>query len=190
MNEQNMNEQNIAKGIGLIVWGYLVLAFSFYINVNAFRVEFISDWLGYVLILMAIPLLKEKESSIGLLKNLGEILAGMAGILWVLDILGMETELYNFYIIELCAVIIAVYFHFQLLTNIASIALEYDQTSSERLLILRTVKVLLLTSVAFIEYWMTSTWVTMVVVIVSVVVEIWICIVLYGLKKKIDIVHR
>ena len=79
------------------------------------------------------------------------MLALWEGLLWVLALLGKE---FSFYPLELVIMIIALYFHFQLLTDLAQIARQFPPELDEatelkpldqRILRSRTARILLAT---------------------------------------------
>ncbi len=187
MEEINVKHNLIAKGIGYIAWAYVVLAFEFYLNINEIRIDFIPDWLAYYLIILAIPILMQKEPSIALLRNLGTGLLWWTGIVWVLGILGAQIE---FYIVNLCVAIVALYFQFQLITNIANIGMEYNETRSKKLLVLRNIKTVIDTACAFAVYQISSVTsviatAVLIVIFIGVIMSLYICFELFALKNEI-----
>ncbi len=109
-----------------------------YLHINISVIDILPDWLGYFLIVSVLPVLSQKEKSAQLLKPFG-IAIGIWNIFEdVLKIVGDEL---NLTVISLVFSIITIYFHFQLITNIASLDIE-DQ-KKKRLLNLRTATVIL-----------------------------------------------
>ncbi len=183
-----MEERNlIAKGIGYIAWSYIILAFEFCINMNEVSIDFIPDWLGYYLIILVIPILMKKEPSIALLRGLGTGLLCWTGIDWVLGMLGVQME---FRIVSLCIAIVALYFHFQLLTNVANIGMEYNEERSKRLLILRNIETVIATIAALVAYQISgvtsvNTALVFVVLFTGIGINMYICFQLFALKNQI-----
>ena len=85
-----------------------------------------------------LPVLSQKEKSAQLLKPFGIALGVWNIFEWVLKIAGTEL---NLTIINIVFSIITIYFHFQLITNIA--ALDIEDRKKKRLLDLRTATVIL-----------------------------------------------
>lgn len=106
------------RAISHVAWAYLFL----HLNINLGSLNILPDWVGYLLILSALNTLGEEEPSAPLLRPLGELLALWEGVRWVMALLGREVSLYP---VDLVAGILALYFHFQLLTNLAQIARRY-----------------------------------------------------------------
>ena len=92
-------------------------------------------------------------------------------------------------VVSLLAGIIGLYFHFQLLTNMASIASEYGLTGrSENLLKLRTANTVLQT-IAILTMQLSArfeaAWPALVMAFVVVILTIMITVSIYGLKKEL-----
>ncbi len=129
-----METKTLSSAIKKIAISYILI----YLHINISVIDILPDWLGYFLIVSVLPVLSQKEKSAQLLKPFG-IAIGIWNIVeWLLKIAGDEL---NFYVISLVFSIITIYFHFQLITNIA--ALDIEETKKKRLLNLRTATVLL-----------------------------------------------
>ena len=92
-------------------------------------------------------------------------------------------------VVSLIAGIVGLYFHFQLLTNMASIASEYGLTGrSENLLKLRTANTVLQT-IAMLTIQLSArfeaAWPALVMVVIIVILTIMITVSLFGLKKEL-----
>lgn len=110
--------------IGGIAWGYLLL----HLDVNLGSINILPEWLGYLLMLSALPVLAREIPSALLLKPLGEILALWEGVQWVMKLLGRE---FSPDLIEVIIGVVSLYFHFQLLTNLAELAGRYPTPPEE-----------------------------------------------------------
>ena len=110
--------------IGAIAWGYLLL----HLDINLGSINILPEWLGYLLMLSALPVLAQEIPSALLLKPLGEILALWEGVQWVMKLLGRE---FSPYLIEVIIGVVSLYFHFQLLTNLAELAGRYPPPPEE-----------------------------------------------------------
>ena len=129
-----METNTLSSAIKKVAISYILI----YLHINISVIDILPDWLGYFLIVSVLPVLSQKEKSAQLLKPVG-IAIGIWNIVeWVLKIAGDEL---NFYVISLVFSIITIYFHFQLITNIA--ALDIEETKKKRLLNLRTATVIL-----------------------------------------------
>lgn len=130
------------QAISRIVLGYFLL----YFNINLGTLNILPDWLGYLCILRALKPLAEKEPSASLLEPLALILLCAELLRWVLVLVGFTADWPLF---VLLTGILSLYFHFQLLTNLASAAASrgFDK-SSNSLLRARTAITLLRTLLA------------------------------------------
>ncbi len=134
-----METKVLSSAIKKIAISYIFI----YLHINISVIDILPDWLGYFLIVSALPMLSEKEQSAQLLRPFG-IALGIWDIAdWVLKISGAE---WNYTLISLMFSIISIYFHFQLITNIAN--LDIEQSKRKRLLVLRTTTVILHTLLA------------------------------------------
>ncbi len=129
-----METKTLSSAIKKVAISYILI----YLHINISVIDILPDWLGYFLIVSVLPVLSQKEKSAQLLKPFG-IAIGIWNIVeWLLKIAGDEL---NLYVISLVFSIITIYFHFQLITNIA--ALDIEETKKKRLLNLRTATVIL-----------------------------------------------
>ena len=79
-----MGREKLAGAVKFIAWGYILL----HLNFNLGTLNILPNWLGYVLMLQALPILGNDEPSAPLLRPLGIILALWEGALWALAIFG------------------------------------------------------------------------------------------------------
>jgi len=191
MSEPRLQNQleYLAYKIGHIGWGYIFM----YLNVNLGTIDILPSWAGYLFILSALPVLSEYEKSAALLRNLAILLTGWAVLEWVMAIFGITSAAGSMgTLINIAATIIGVvsiYFHFQMLTNLAEIAgqLGLDERK-ERLLKLRTVNTILHTilaifsSLAFLQAFM---WLTLGLALINFVNTLRITICLFGFKSDL-----
>ena len=91
----------------------------------------------------------KEESSASLLKPLCIILALWEGIMWCAAIFGAQPD---WELIRLLINVVSLYFHFQLLTDLALIAEKYGCPEGKRILKLRTVRTILLTLTFLPQY--------------------------------------
>ena len=94
-------------------------------------------------------------------------------------------------VIDMIIGVVNIYFHFQLLTNLASIAAKYqseDYELDEKLLRYRTFQTIMLTAVILLSYlakWLDGfgTFVSICMIIVYLIVGILLMRALFGLRK-------
>ena len=179
-----MSERNrLRKAVGQVASGYLLI----HLNINLGTLDILPDWAGYLLICQALAGLTREDESAGLLKPLGLVLAVWHGIKWVADIVGASIDIN---ILSIVATVVSLYFHFQLLTNLAGIAAAFDCPQRGALLGLRTVRTVVDTVLQIIVYmgsFEKESWqaVLLILGVVQLVVLIWLCAELFGLKKAL-----
>lgn len=142
--------QKLYTGIGRAAWGYFFIYFDFKIN----TVSLIPSFIGYLLFLSAINCLCGEERELNLLRTLVTILTVWHIALWIASFAAIDLN-GILQVIDIIIGIVNIYFHFQLLTNLASIAAKYQSTKDEldaKLLRYRTLQTLMLTAVIIIGY--------------------------------------
>lgn len=139
------DRKRLCNAVRIIAWAYLLL----HLDLTFGTVNVLPDWAGYLLILDALPVLAKEESSAVLLKPLCIILSLWEGIMWCAAIFGAQP---NWELIGLLVNVVGLYFHFQLLTDLALIAEKYGCPEGKRILKLRTVRTILLTLTFLPQY--------------------------------------
>lgn len=131
----------------------IALAYIFiYIDINLATLSILPVWGGYLLIGLALPEIAKKEPSAGLLKNFCAGLGIYYGIDWVMTLMtGGGLQLYW---IGIFVAVISLYFHFQLLTNLAQTAENEGISCAKRIRIFRTFQTLLITIHVFADIWL------------------------------------
>ncbi len=176
-----MENNELYSAVRRIAYGYLIL----HIHLNIGTINFLPNWLGFFLILFAIPILAKECESVNLLVPLAKLLIEAEVLFWLND--GFLEGYFNLYIISLIAQVIGMYFHFQLLTNLAELAEKYECTQKKTLLNLRTAYTVLITALYMMKNWLpieTST-VMIVSILISFVVAISICFILFSFSKAL-----
>lgn len=177
-----METKTLSSAIKKIAISYILI----YLHVNISVIDILPDWLGYFLIVSVLPIISEKEKSAQLLKPFG-IAIGIWNIFE--DALKIAGDELNLTIISLVFNVVTIYFHFQLITNIAN--LDIEEAKKKRLLNLRTATVLLhtVTSLALlvptmfdIDYEIYSYFV-IVMLIPQLVICFWISFELFKISK-------
>ena len=142
------NYQKVYAGISKTAWGYFFVYFDFKIN----NISLLPSFVGYLLFLTAINYLKDEERELSLLRTMGTILALWHGMEWIASWVNFDFDgAWQFADIIIC--IVNLYFHFQLLTNFASIAKKYQPegyTYDAKLLLCRTIQTITLTVIEII----------------------------------------
>ncbi|MGM9596705.1 MAG: hypothetical protein ACI3XO_02710 [Eubacteriales bacterium] len=144
------DHQKLYTGIGRAAWGY----FFIYFNININSVSILPSFIGYLLFLSAINYLCDEERELELLRTLGIILTVWHIASWLaswaaIDLDGMLQ------VADIIIGVVNIYFHFQLLTNLASIAVKYQTEELEldkKLLRYRTLQTVMLTAVIILGY--------------------------------------
>ena len=174
-----MEREKLADAVQQIAWGYLLL----HININLGTLNILPNWLGYVLMLSVLPLLGEAAPSALLLRPLGILLALWEGVIWALTIFGVS---FDGTVLSTIAAAVSLYFHFQLLTNLAELAERHSCPEQRRILHLRTVRTLLITVFSLPIPWMKYQVLSIGMAAVSIIVAFWICIVLFAFRSSLS----
>lgn len=170
------------------IWGYFFL----YFDINLGTISILPSFIGYILFSKAINLLKEEEHELSLLKTLCYILTIWNVIEWLAKCVGYSFGS-SLQFVTLIAGLLNMYFHFQFLTNIASIATKHQQencTYDKSLLFCRTVQTLMLTvflvvtNLSFIPEEVLI-YPTLILAIVYIIVCVYIMATLNGLRKHL-----
>lgn len=178
----------IYDGITKAIWGYFFL----YFDINIGTISIFPSFVGYILFTKAIELLKDEERELSLLKTFGIILVVWNIIEWLAKCVGYSFN-NQWQFITLIAALVNMYFHFQFLTNIASIAIIHQKEGCEyhkKLMTCRTIQTLMLTVFLVVSYLYfipeeVLIYVTLALSIIYIIVSIYIMITLNGLRKNL-----
>lgn len=143
------DSRKLFHGLDRAAWGYFFL----YFNINIGRVNLLPPFVGYLLFLSALKLMEHEEQELRLLRLLAILMALWHGVDWVVTSLG--GNLYGLQFIDLVRNVVNLYFHFQFLTDLASIARRYQPEDADLagwLLRCRTLQTLMLTIVWSLTY--------------------------------------
>lgn len=180
------NHQKLYSGISKAAWGYFFL----YFNINFNNVSILPSFVGYLLFLSAINLLKDEERELSLLRTLAVIMALWTGVEWLASFVGLNLEgMWQF--IDIIISLVNLYFHFQFLTNLASIAAKYQSEGYEldaKLLRYRTLQTVMLTAIEVIirfQPWLSEAWTVISICMLIVYLIAGICLMkaLFDLRK-------
>lgn len=174
------------NAIGKISWGYVLL----YISINIGTVDILPAWLGFLLIFLALEGVASLESSASLLKPFAAILMIEAGTEWVLDMFSLMPDLYW---LDVVIGVISLYFHFQLLTNLAQVAEGQGSKYAGRLKKLRTLQTIFFTIMALVPVsirmrisLLESSLFIIALALINILVMLLICITLFSYKKELE----
>ena len=175
-----MDRNRVARAVGLIAWGYLLLCFHLTVG----TIVLVPNWRCYIFFLKAMGGLEPVVPAVKLLFPLGVLLGVWEGLLWGMSAVGIQdfTLLYG---LQLVASVLMIYFHFQFLTNLAEIAAQAMLPQRIPLLCLRTIRTLFTTVTALPIAWTEVYPLAVVLGIVGVVIGICTCVVLFGLRKAL-----
>lgn len=180
------NDQKLYDGISKVAWGY----FFIYFNFNLGTVNLLPSFIGYLLFILAINYLQDEERELSLLHTMGVILALWHGAEWIVSWVGIDLDgAWQFF--DILISLINLYFHFQLLTNLASIAAKYQPIGCEqdaKLLRYRTLQTVMLTAITIISNlypWLSEIWAAVSIVMMIVYIIAGICLMkaLFDLRR-------
>lgn len=154
-----MDEKRPYEGISKAAWGYFFL----YFNINLGTVSLLPTFVGYLLFLSAIKVLEGEERTLGLLRPFAILLALWHGARWLASWIAVDLEgLWQ--PVDLLVELTNLYFHFQLLTDIASIAARYGTGLEDRIRRCRTLQTPMLTGICLlsaVSHWLPELWQTL-----------------------------
>ncbi len=178
--------KTLYQGVSCVAWGFFFEYFDF--NINGISV--LPAFVGYCLFWKAIGLLQEERRDLALLRPLGLLLIGWHLLAWLCTFAGYSLE-NGPDLLRMAGVVVSLadlYFHFQLLTDLAAMAADYQEDSSldTRLLRLRTWQTVFLTLMTLLVYLRADGWwsgLTICMAIAGVVTGLCIMLNLFALRK-------
>lgn len=185
-----MNHQKLLyAGISYAAWGYFFL----YFDVKFGNVSILPAFVGALLFLSAINLLKEERRDMVLLRPFAIGLAIWNFGNWIASWFGTSLD-EHFAIISLLVSIASMYFHFQLMTDFAALAHKYDGSNrsvESRLLEWRTIQTITQTFAVLMIYlkdWIPAHWRTVMIVFAIVYMIAGFCLMraLFSLRKVVN----
>ena len=176
------DRERLCSAFRLIAWGHILI----YFHINLGTLDVLPDWLGYVLMIRALPALSEEEASANLLKPLGIALTVWEIFIWISEVFSIDTSLILVTVIGYVITVISMYFHFQLLTNLADAAEKHGSAGSGKILLLRTVITIIILVLALPLPWYDIEAVAIILLIAMAIVTIWKCYVLFSVKKELE----
>lgn len=175
--------QKLYTGIGRAAWGY----FFIYFDINLNTVSILPSFIGYLLFLSAINHLCDEERELNLLRTLGIILTVWHIASWFASFGAIKLD-GMLPAVDIIIGVVNIYFHFQLLTNLASIATKYQSEDHEfdaKLLRYRTMQTVMLTAVIILGY--LAKWQTELVTVISVgMIVVYLIVAVLLMKALFD----
>ena len=167
-------KERLGNAVKLIAWGYILV----YININLGTLNVLPNWLGMLFMLRALPALGEDEESAKLLRPLAISMAVWESVKWAAVLFGISVSEgavgITFDIAGSIISVISMYFHFQLLTNLANAAEKYGCSQSRKILRLRTVNTILILILSLPLPWYSIETVAFLIILAMAAVTVWI----------------
>ncbi len=171
-----MNNKPVSYIIKSIAIGYILI----YVHLNIGNLDILPDFLGYLIIVRALPRLAQRQKSAMLIKAPGIALAVWNIIESVIKLSGVD---FNLYVINIIVSILGIYFNFQLITDISEFAT--DEKRKKRLLTLRSGVVIFHTLTVILALIPDIRTAALITGIAQLVMLAWICIELFRLAADI-----
>ena len=140
-----MNRDALCKALGQIAWASVFLYLDFNLNMGSASFNLLPEWAGYELIFRALTPLAEWVRSARLLRPLSDVLMWWTLAVWLLAMLGLDTQSGWWYLPQIVASLISIYLWFQLLTNLAELAAGFGLARERSLRRLRNFSTVLQT---------------------------------------------
>ena len=102
-------------------------------------------YLGYIPIIASLPGIALCERSAKLLRPLGWTLLALEGARWLYALCGGSSGMWFGYVYGVLLCVLTLYFHFQLLTNLANIAGHFSRERAHNLRLVRTLSLIVIT---------------------------------------------
>lgn len=172
--------EQLSRALQKIFWGYICL----YFDLNIGTIDILPAWYAYLFFYQAIrDSIEKEEESAKLLKSICLALTIYRLIEWFVVMFGMEM---NVMIVTELFSVLALYFHFQFLTNLANIAHKYECPIENTLLALRTVHTVMMTILTFTMHFREIEWLSLMIVVAQIIIMIFICFVIRKFRRYID----
>lgn len=171
--------QRLRSALGDVIFGSILC----YVEINLGFLSLI--WLGYAITLSGFSELKNEVPDIELIRPLGKAIAWWSVFKSVLSLLGLGT---NLWAVTVIFSVLALYFHFQLLTNLADFAQKRGWPHSRKLLQLRSVRTVLMTLTTLpvlTPLWDSNATLEKIVFAVHIGLLVWVAVLLARLRNHI-----
>lgn len=161
--------------------GYLFIHF----HINLGTLDILPDWLGYYWILLGIWALAKEVESAKLLEPFAIGMIAWSGLEWLLKLLGVSLALP---VLSLLVTAVTLYLHFQLLTDIGTLADNFECPEGNTIRKLRTVYTVTYT-LSVLKLFLTGvdglTWLLIALAVLNLLVVVVLAIVLRELSGSI-----
>lgn len=179
--------KELSNKIRRVGWGFVFILF----DINIGTVSILPKWVGYMMIISALPVLASQVPSAKLLKPLGVALAVYSGAEWAMKIISLDYSLAVLSVLIMC---IFVYFNFQLFTNLAEIAEKHSCPQQKGLLKLRTALIIteVITNIILIVVRISTDnddftyFIPIIMGIIQLIMMICICVNIFSLAKTLE----
>lgn len=175
--------EQLSRALRKIFWGYVFLYFNLYLG----TINLLPAALSFFLFYQAIrDCLEKEEEDTELLKSMCMILGVYHLINEFIIMFQIPVELF---LIEEIMAVLALYFHFQFLTNLSNIADKYSYLAVDILLTLRTVSTVIMTILTFTMNFKEVEWLSLMIMVAQVFITIFICFVIGKFRRYIDAIE-
>lgn len=174
--DSTTDAKKLAEAVRKVALGYAFI----HLDLNLGTIDVLPSWVGYWFILSSITVLGEREESVKLLKPLEKLLIIWNLVTWVCRIFGVSL---NVYMLDMIPAVIDLYFHFQLLTNVAHLAEDFGYPKVHHILKLRTVRTLISTGLVLGLHFIKDGVFLTGAALVGLFVCVWIWVMLRGLYQ-------
>lgn len=132
-----MKSNSYLDSLTRIAWAYLFLFLNLSANSRTVSVNLFPDWIGYLLIFQALPAIEKEERTAALLRPVVVLLGIFDAVNWIASL--FTGKPLSLPLLQLIASVLTLYFHFQFLTDLASVTSAHGLPRfSARLLHMRT----------------------------------------------------
>ena len=174
-----MEQKNLSHTIKCIAFGYIFIHLHF----NIATLDLLPDWIGSLQFLDALPVLSTSVPSALLLKPFALVLTIWTGLEWILKLFSISLDMY---LLELFIALISLYFHFQLLTNLAELAKQNNCPQEKSILHLRTARTILAT-ISFLPFpWEQYEILFFIFIGIQLILVACLCSVLFSFAKSLQ----
>ncbi len=179
-----MNREALQNGLSKVAWAYILILLDINLNIGRNTLDLLPDWVGYLLLLSAIPLLAPALRDLPLLRPFCVVLAAAEAVEWTAALLTGQSLLYRFLPVKALLTCLAMYVTFQLLTDLARLA-EQEGLPAGRLRLCRDLNVVI-RAVLFLplpwEEWMAL---AVALVVTGGIVCVMIAVQLFALRRRL-----
>lgn len=132
-----MKSNSYLDSLTRIAWAYLFLFLNLSANSRTVSVNLFPDWIGWLLIFQALPAIEKEERTAALLRPVVVLLGIFDAVNWIASL--FTGKPLSLPLLQLIASVLTLYFHFQFLTDLASVTSAHGLPRfSARLLHMRT----------------------------------------------------